>query len=263
MRWNRIVSPAVTAAAMIATPLLERRGFGRRVMSTAVVSGLFTTTAERAVARWGPWHAGAAAGSVFAATAAVERIGVRTGRLFGRYHYTGALQPQIREVPVIVPMAWFAMALPAREVAVAVLGDRATPWSRIVVGSAALTAWDAFLDPQMTAEDYWVWDQPGAYRAIPLQNYLGWFVTGLAVMALLEVLVPSRRRLPAGFIDAGAASGSVAGADPVLVGQYSFMAVMETIGFAAFFKDRVVAVVGGVAMVPISIAAVVRLIRGR
>jgi putative membrane protein len=258
MRWWRTLSPAVTAAAMVATPLLAQRGSGRRVMSTVVVSGLFATTVERAIGRWGPLRAGLAAGSVAATTAAVERVGVRTGRLFGRYHYSNALQPQIGGVPVIVPMAWFAMAVPAREVAAAVLGERATPWSRSVLGAAALVAWDAFLDPQMTAEGYWEWEQHGAYRGIPLHNYLGWFVTGLGVMALVEVLIPVRRRLPPGFINTGAA-----GADPVMVGQYSFMAVMETIGFAAFFKDRLVAVVGGAAMLPISGVAAVRLIRGR
>jgi uncharacterized membrane protein len=258
MKWWRAISPAVTVAAMVATPLLARRGLGRRVMSAAVVTGLFATTVDRGIGRWGPLRAGLAAGSVAATTMAVERVGVRTGRLFGRYHYTGALRPQIGGVPVIVPMAWFAMAVPAREVAVAVLGERATPWSRCVLGSAALVAWDAFLDPQMTGEGYWEWEQRGAYRGIPLHNYLGWFVTGLGVMALLEVLAPPGRRLPPGFIDTGASD-----ADPVMVGQYSFMAVMETIGFAAFFKDRLVAAVGGAAMLPVSGVAVVRLIRGR
>ena len=52
-----------------------------------------------------------------------------------------------------------------------------------------------------------------------------------------------------------------AGADPVLVGEYTTMAVMETLGFAAFFRDRLVATVGGAAMVPIAATAVVRLLR--
>ena len=34
------------------------------------------------------------------------------------------------------------------------------------------------------------------------------------------------------------------------------MAVMETVGFAAFFGDRLVAVVGGAAMLPIAAGAV-------
>ena len=45
------------------------------------------------------------------------------------------------------------------------------------------------------------------------------------------------------------------------MGEYTTMAVMETLGFAAFFRDRLVATVGGAAMVPIAATAVVRLLR--
>ncbi len=41
------------------------------------------------------------------------------------------------------------------------------------------------------------------------------------------------------------------------------MAVMETLGFAAFFRDRLVAVVGGAAMLPTAAFAVARLRRER
>jgi uncharacterized membrane protein len=96
----------------------------------------------------------------------------------------------VAHVPAIVPLAWFALGLPARETAHAALGERSTPAARIVLGSAALTAWDLFLDPQMVGEGYWAWAKRGAYRGIPLTNYVGWFVTGLGVMALLEAVLP-------------------------------------------------------------------------
>lgn len=253
--WALGAAGAVTAMAMIATPLFPTGGSGRRRLSSIVVTGLFTTTVLRAGERWGAGRALAAAGSIAATTAAVERVGVATGLPFGRYHYTAALRPQIAGVPVIVPLAWFAMAVPAREVA----GHRGPMWRRIVVGSAALTAWDAFLDPQMVTEGYWRWERRGAYRSIPLGNFVGWFVTGLGVMAVLEVLLPVERvgrGVPAdtsGQVEDASPSG-----DPIFVGQYSFMAVMETIGFAAFFRDRVVAAVGGAAMLPFAAIAVGR-----
>ena len=61
--------------------------------------------------------------------------------------------------------------------------SRSTPVTRIALGSAALTAWDLFLDPQMVGEGYWVWARRGLYRGIPLGNFVGWFLTGLGVMA--------------------------------------------------------------------------------
>ena len=120
------------------------------------------------------------------------------------------------------------MALPAREVAHAALGGRSNPLTRIALGGAALTAWDLFLDPQMAAEGYWRWERPGRYRGIPLTNYVGWLATSLGLMAVLELLVPPRGR-----------------GDRALVGVYGWMAVMETVGFAAFFDDPLVAAVGG------------------
>ena len=85
------------------------------------------------------------------------------------------------------------------------------------------------------------------YRGIPLSNYLGWFVTGLGVMALLEAALPP--------------SDDPGDADGALVGEYAFMGVMETVGFARYFRDPVVAVVGGLGMVPIATAALVRKFR--
>lgn len=231
---------AVTIAGMIATPLLPQGGRARRVLSTTVVVGSFTTTAANAVRRWGPTRAGSAAAITAAGTTIVERVGTRTGLPFGRYHYTDALRPQVAGVPAIVPLAWFSMAVPAREAAHAALGPRSNAATRIALGSAALTAWDLFLDPQMVGEGYWVWAKRGIYRGIPLGNFVGWFVTGVAVMAVLEALLPPAEQP----------------ADAALVGEYTFMSVMETVGFARFFRDPVVAAVGGLAMLPIATAAV-------
>jgi putative membrane protein len=232
---------------MIATPLLPQGGRARKVLSSVVVAGSFTTTTANAVRRWGGRRAGVAAATTAVATTAVERIGTATGVPFGRYAYTRALQPQIAHVPAIVPLAWFALGLPARETAHAALGERSTPAARIALGSAALTAWDLFLDPQMVGEGYWAWVRRGVYRGIPLSNYLGWFVTGLGVMALLEAALPP--------------AADASDADGALVGEYAYMGVMETIGFARYFRDPVVAVVGGLGMLPIAVTAVVRKFR--
>ncbi len=142
-------------------------------------------------------------------------------------------------MPAIVPLAWFAMAVPAREAAHAALGARSSATGRVLLGAAALTAWDLFLDPQMVGEGYWTWRRTGAYRGIPSTNFVGWFVTGVVVMLILE------RTLP---VDVASAA---------LIGEYALMAAMETVGFARYFRDPLVAAVGGAAMLPVALAAVV------
>ena len=239
---------SVTAAAMIATPLMPKGGAQRRALSSAVVVAMATTTAANAGARWGVARAATAFGAVGVTTGVVERIGTATGVPFGRYEYTGALCPQLGHVPALVPLAWFAMAVPAREVAHAALGPRSTPVARAVVGAAALTAWDLFLDPQMIGEGYWTWARRGIYRGVPLSNYVGWFVTGLGVMAILE------RALPA----AGSLAPTSERPDASLIAMYGFVGLMETIGFARYFRDPVVATIGGVGMLPLAAAAIVR-----
>jgi putative membrane protein len=242
----RFVSAAVTGVSMIATPLARPGGGVRRALSSVVVGGMFATTALGAARRWGAGRTTVAASAVVAATALVERVGTRTAVPFGRYRYTGALRPEVGGVPAIVPLAWFAMAVPAREVAHATLGERSTPAYRTVLGAAALTAWDLFLDPQMVGEGYWRWARQGRYRGIPLTNFAGWLATSAVVMAALEWLLPPGDD-----------------ADPALAAEYAWMAVMETVGFAAFFRDRVVAAAGGAAMLPLTVAAVARLARSR
>lgn len=267
-------SAVVTFAGMVATPLLPQRGAGRRRLSSLVVGGIFATTTANASARWSPSRAGVAATVVAVATGVVERIGTATGLPFGRYAYTGALRPQVAQVPVIVPLAWFGMSLPAREAAHAALGDRSTPAGRIVLGSAAMTAWDLFLDPQMVGEGFWGWARRGAYRGIPLSNFVGWFLTGLAIMAVLERALPpdeppgGAARIGPGTDCADCAAdrdeaGGTQDADPGLVGEYVYMSVMQTLGFARFFGDRLVAVVGGAGMLPTAAVATAQLLSKR
>ena len=249
------VAGLATVGAMIATPLLPQQGTARKVLSSVVVGGFLVSARANAARRWGGGRARAAAGTIAAATAAVERFGTQTGIPFGRYAYTQALRPQVAHVPAIVPLAWFAMALPARETAHAVLGRSSSPATRVVLGSAALTAWDLFLDPQMVGEGYWAWARVGRYRGIPFSNFAGWFVTGLAVMAALDAFLPPAR------IGAVSDTTPAGAADGRLVGTYSFMAVMETLGFARFFRDPLVATVGGAGMLPLAATAVARTLR--
>ena len=75
----------------------------------------------------------------------------------------------------------------------------------------------------MVGEGYWRWTRPGAYRGIPMSNFLGWFVTGVGIIALLDAVLP--------------VADDPADADGTLVGQYAYMGVMETVGFARFFRD--------------------------
>src|SRR3546814_19590530 len=96
------------ALAQVAVPLTDDDAT-LEWLSSLVVVAFFLTTLVVLAARWGAVRALAAAAFVVVATLAVERLGTTTGFPFGDYDYTGALQPTVARVPLIVPLAWFAM----------------------------------------------------------------------------------------------------------------------------------------------------------
>ena len=56
------------------------------------------------------------------------------------------------------------------------------------LGAVMMTAWDLAMDPMMVAGEHWVWEEPGAYFGIPLQNYWGWWLTIFVAFLLFLIL---------------------------------------------------------------------------
>ncbi len=225
-----LVAGALMALAQAPIPFVD----DDRLLTTVVVVAFFVATCALAADVWAPRQVAVAAGLVVAATLALEFVGHTTGWPFGAYDYTPALVPQIAGVPVIVPLAWFAMAVPAREVAARLVSPG---WARVALGAVALTAWDLMLDPQMVASGYWLWAADGPWRGIPLSNYAGWLASSAVVMVVLERLLPlPGRSLP-------------------LLALYTWWGLSEALAFVVFFGDPVVGLVGGAAMLGLATLA--------
>jgi lycopene beta-cyclase len=152
-----------------------------------------------------------------------EFIGSSTGIPFGKYEYTGLLQPQLAGVPLLIPLAWMMMLPPAWAIAKTILGESRSRWAFVLLSALAFTAWDLFLDPQMVGWGFWVWESPGAYFGIPLSNYLGWIV----VSALIS-LAANPKDVPVGPLS--------------LV--YVLTWLLQTIGQGIFWSQPGPAVVG-------------------
>ena len=163
------------------------------------------------------------------ATTLVEKLGTATGFPFGEYDYTGALQPTVVGVPVIVPLAWFAMGVTALEV-----GHRARLARRspvVVGGGRRSRRGTCSSTPRWSTPGYWEWAVDGAYHGIPLSNYAGWLLTGARRARRRRVHPPLRRRHRRG-----------------LLWLYTWWAVMSAIGFVVFFGEPFVGLVGGLGM---------------
>lgn len=169
---------------MVSVPILKWR-WGTRAERTGIILGVLlqaATVVAVLYAAWGLWPTLRAALIVAGLGWGVEYVGSHTGLPFGHYHYTERLQPQLGGVPLLIPLAWLMMLPPAWAVARLITGGAGA--SSILTTALAFTAWDLFLDPQMVAWGFWVWDQPGSYFGIPWLNYAGWLLASAVMTAL-------------------------------------------------------------------------------
>ncbi len=130
----------------------------------------------------------------------VEFLGVWTGMPFGQYEYTGLLVPHLPGgVPLPITFAWLVSALGAVAIARRIIPTRATV--AVIALSALLnTLLDACLEPTATQiKGYWLWREDGPYYGIPTVNFLGWFLAGCLINAVVmrivwhDVGAPSRK----------------------------------------------------------------------
>jgi putative membrane protein len=116
----------------------------------------------------------------------LEETGVRTGLVYGVYHYSDQLGAKLGHVPVLIPLAWFMMIYPSWAVARTLfrrsnMGSLTGLIAQALVAAWVMTAWDVVMDPGMAASGAWVWEQGGSYFGVPFRNYFGWILTTFLV----------------------------------------------------------------------------------
>ena len=120
----------------------------------------------------------------------IEHIGVSTGWPFGSYSYDISLGAFIFSIPLVVPFAWMMLTHP-----ILIAARTLSPRWTVVVGGCALMSWDLFLDPQMVSAGRWTWSDTSPHvpfqPEIPLSNTFGWLLSGIILMALLQLLLPA------------------------------------------------------------------------
>ncbi len=229
VRWLPWLLALGAVGLEIAFPLVH--GDARRDVTVATVVTFFLASAFHALIWRGPWWTAWYLLVTVGGGLAVEAVGVRTGLPFGHYEYGTALGATVLGVPWLIPLAWAMMAYPA------LVAARRLSRSAVVtplLGALALSSWDLFLDPMMTGEHYWTFTNPGLVLrdvpGVPASNYLGWFVTALVMMLLLDRL--PRRSAPDG--------------QPAFLFLWTYAS--SVVANAFFFDRPAVALYGGIAM---------------
>ncbi len=195
-----VASVAVWLLLMIATPIAIWIAGDRYIpaISSLTVIAQAVAVVIALLSRWSVRRMVIAALTLMVLTWGIEFIGSQTGLPFGHYSYTEKLQPQLLGVPLLIPIAWLMMLAPAWSTADGIAPLKPV-WVRRALFAAlsgfAMTAWDLYLDPQMTANTMWVWHQDGLYFGIPLVNFFGWWLTSFVVTLILHPSDLPRRRL--------------------------------------------------------------------
>jgi putative membrane protein len=209
----------------------------------AIVALLLGASSAEALAARGPLRGTALVGSAAAVGFATELTGVATGRPFGHYTYSPLLGRRVRGVPLAAAAAWAMMARPAWVVAGLIARRRV---ARVALASAALTAWDVFLDPRMVREGYWSWPGGGSYEGIPASNFAGWLATGAGVFAVWALVDGDDDPLRDG-------DGALA--------LYTWTWVGELVANVFIWRRPRVAAAGGVAMGALAVPALLARLR--
>lgn len=99
----------------------------------------------------------------------LEAVGVKTGMIFGEYAYGSTLGVKLFEVPLIIGFNWVLVILGSM-----VLASKFTSNIYLAALITGITSviFDIILEPVAISLDYWQWSG----GAIPLQNYIAWFV---------------------------------------------------------------------------------------
>lgn len=228
---------AALVGAQVAYPRVPRRRLP--AATRGIVALMLATSTADAVAARGR-RGGALVASAGVLGFAIELVGVRTGRPFGRYRYGDDLGMKLGGVPLLAAAAWALMARPAWVVA-GLIDER--PAARVPLAAGALTAWDVFLDPRMAADGYWTWPGGGVYEGVPVSNFAGWFATALGVFAVWA----AAERDDDPIADGGGA-----------LALYAWTWLGETFANAVFWRRPMVALAGGAAMGAFAAPALVR-----
>ena len=116
------------------------------------------------------------AGLTFLGTFLAEVVGVATGAVFGEYVYGDVLGVKLFRVPLIIGFNWTIVILGIAAFLRRFVTNRVAAVLLTAVGGVLF---DLLMEPIAMALGYWTWGG----STVPLQNYLAWFLIGIAAAA--------------------------------------------------------------------------------
>ncbi|KQW00290.1 carotenoid biosynthesis protein [Rhizobacter sp. Root1221] len=132
-----------------------------------------------------------------------EQMGASRGWFFGDYDYTDVLGPRLGEVPVVIPLMWFALTYTGYVIANLIVWrspvDGSPKWGDAIVlsllAAMIVTAFDLGADPYFVYKlKAWIMvEKNGWWFGETVQGFVGWMTVSFAIVFLFRATV---RKLP-------------------------------------------------------------------
>lgn len=124
----------------------------------------------------------------------IEVLGVKTGNIFGVYHYGSTLGPKLWEVPFMIGVNWLALTYSSQLVSYHFVSNK---FFRPIAGAFVMVIIDLLMEPLCSSLDFWYWHIGSA----PLQNFMAWFAIAYVFQVLLSInYQPAKNKIPFLFI---------------------------------------------------------------
>jgi putative membrane protein len=132
-----------------------------------------------------------------------EIIGVNTGYLFGHYHYTHVMGPQVLGVPLIIGINWFIVIYCSgiliskfSHYLMSRMPDTEQErlqgvyhWTLLLDGALLTVLFDWVMEPVAMKLNFWQWEND----KIPFSNYLSWLALSMIMMYFFRRSVFDKR----------------------------------------------------------------------
>ena len=111
----------------------------------------------------------------------IEVIGVNTGLIFGAYRYGPVLGVSWLSTPLSISVNWLLLVYCSAALVNLGLPTHCSRLLRALIASLLMVGLDVVIEPVAIATDMWRWE----LVQVPLQNYVGWFVSAFLLHYLM------------------------------------------------------------------------------
>ncbi len=115
-----------------------------------------------------------------------EILGVNYGYIFGDYVYLDNLGTKVFGVPILIGINWVILTFITGSIS-SYIFKKNLKFS-ILFGAIFMILLDLIIEPVAPLLGFWIFDLP----SVPLQNYVGWFLIGLATQFIYQKFVVNK-----------------------------------------------------------------------